>query len=421
VNALAVQWNGSRVGLLVDEGSQLSFRYDEAWLAAAGACALSRQLPLRPEEFSGRPVVVFFGGLLPEADARDQIARNLGISADNDFAMLERIGGECAGAISLMPLTGTPAGTLSNREGVRWLGADELAVVMERLPQRPLLAGEEGLRLSLAGAQVKLPVVIEDSADGIRRVGLPLGDTPSTHIIKPEPSRFPGLAENEAWCMALARAIGCDAAEVREERIGGVPCLIARRYDRLPEASGQGVRRVHQEDFCQAMGYPSSRKYQQEGGPSLRECFQLVREWSTAPVLDIARLLDAVIFSVVTGNADAHGKNHSFLYEKSSRRMAPLYDQVCTMAWPELSTTLSMKIGSASTLAEVSPEHFKQLCGQAKLGWPMVRERIRDRCERVIDAIGDGRRLPELRTGRVREIVTQRAARMLDLTDKAGG
>ena len=101
MNALAVQWNGSRVGSLVDKGSQLSFRYDEAWLAAAGACALSRQLPLRPEEFSGKPVAVFFGGLLPEADARDQIARNLGISADNDFAMLERIGGECAGATGI--------------------------------------------------------------------------------------------------------------------------------------------------------------------------------------------------------------------------------------------------------------------------------------------------------------------------------
>lgn len=419
MNALVVHWNGSRVGLLVDQGSQLSFRYDEVWLAAADACALSRQLPLRSEEFSGHPVAVFFGGLLPEADARDQIARNLGISSNNDFAMLERIGGECAGAISLMPET--PVGSSPAGDGVRWLSAAELAAIMARLPHRPLLAGEEGLRLSLAGAQVKLPVVIDTPPNGASRVALPLGGTPSTHIIKPEPARFPGLAENETWCMALARAIGLDAAEVREERIGEVPCLIAKRYDRQPEPSGQGVRRLHQEDFCQAMGYPSSRKYQQEGGPSLRECFQLVREWSTAPVLDIVRLLDAVIFAVVTGNADAHGKNHSFLYQAGTRRMAPLYDQVCTMAWPELSTTLSMKIGSASTLAEVSPEHFKQLCVQAKLGWPMVRGRIHDLCRRVLDAIQDDDRLPELRNERVREIVTQRAERMLRLTDKASG
>ncbi len=197
MNSLVVHCNGSRVGLLVDQGNQLGFRYDEAWLAAADACALSRQLPLRSEEFSGQPVAVFFGGLLPEADARDQVARNLGISSNNDFAMLERIGGECAGAISLMPET--PVGSSPAGDGVRWLSAAELAAIMARLPHRPLLAGEEGLRLSLAGAQVKLPVVIDTPPDGSSRVALPLGGTPSTHIIKPEPARFPGLAENEAW------------------------------------------------------------------------------------------------------------------------------------------------------------------------------------------------------------------------------
>jgi serine/threonine-protein kinase HipA len=132
-------------------------------------------------------------------------------------------------------------------------------------------------------------------------------------------------------------------------------------------------------------------------------------------VLDIRQMLDAVIFAAVTGNADAHGKNHSFLYAQNTRRMAPLYDQVCTMAWPELSTTLSMKIGSASTLAEVSPEHFKQLCGQAKLGWPMARERIGTICQRMLDAMGESQGLPKLRNAIVREIVTQRAERMLRL------
>jgi len=291
--------------------------------------------------------------------------------------------------------------------------------MMERLPHQPLLAGEEGLRLSLAGAQVKLPVVIDSKSGGATRIALPLGETPSTHIIKPEPLRFPGLAENEAWCMALARRIGLDAAEAWAERIGNVPCLISKRYDRVQGASGEIVHRLHQEDFCQALGYPSSRKYQQEGGPSLRECFQMIRDWSTTPVLDIRHMLDAVIFATVSGNADAHGKNHSFLYAQGTRRMAPLYDQVCTMAWPELSTTLSMKIGSASTLAEVSPEHFKQLCSIAKLGWPMVRERIKTLCRQILDATHEPDVLPALGIATVREIVTKRAERMLRLMDKS--
>ena len=416
MNPLFVHLHGKRVGLLGDDGQQLVFQYDEAWLADAGALPLSRQLPLQAETFVGQRVNVFFGGLLPEADSRNQIARNLGISANNDFAMLERIGGECAGAIALVPEE--MEGRAPSDSEVRWLSEGEVIEIMDRLPHQPLLAGEQGLRLSLAGAQIKLPVVIDSTFGGATRLALPLGDTTSTHIIKPEPPRFPGLAENEAWCMALARRIGLDTAEAWVERIGNVPCLISKRYDRVQGASGEIIRRLHQEDFCQALGYPSSRKYQQEGGPSLRECFQMIRDWSTTPVLDIRHMLDAVIFSAVTGNADAHGKNHSFLYTQDTRRMAPLYDQVCTMAWPELSTSLSMKIGSAASLAEVSPEHFKQLCGIAKLGWPMACELIKTVCRQILDAIDEPQVLPELRDTTVREIVTKRAERMLSLMEK---
>jgi serine/threonine-protein kinase HipA len=417
MNSLVVHLNGKRVGVLDDDGQRLIFRYNDAWLADGDALPLSRQLPLQAEPFEGQRVNVFFGGLLPEADSRDQIARKLGISVNNDFAMLERIGGECAGAIALVPQE--LQGQAPRNHAVRWLSEEEVIEMMKRLPHQPLLAGEEGLRLSLAGAQVKLPVVLDPKSDGATRIALPLGETPSTHIIKPEPLRFPGLAENEAWCMALARRIGLDTAEAWAERIGNVPCLISKRYDRVQGASGEIVHRLHQEDFCQALGYPSSRKYQQEGGPSLRECFQMIRDWSTTSVLDIKHMLDAVIFAAVTGNADAHGKNHSFLYEQGTRRMAPLYDQVCTMAWPELSTTLSMKIGSASMLAEVSPEHFKQLCGIAKLGWPMARERIKTLCRQILDATHEMQVLPALSKKTVREIVTKRAERMLSLMEKA--
>jgi serine/threonine-protein kinase HipA len=265
--------------------------------------------------------------------------------------MLERIGGECAGAITLF--SEEQVGSIPSISGLRWLSEGDATEVMKQLPQRPLLAAADGLRLSLAGAQVKLPVVLETTASCVIRMALPLGNTPSTQIIKPEPQQFPGLAENEAWCMALARNIGMNTADVWAETIGETPCLIAKRYDLPPPTSDGVFQRLHQEKFCQALGYPSSRKYQQEGGASLRECFQLIRDWSTTPVLDIRHMLNDVIFAVVSGNGDAHGKNHSFLYAGKTRRMAPLYDQVCTMAWPELSSTLSMKVGSATRLEEV--------------------------------------------------------------------
>lgn len=169
-------------------------------------------MPLRSEPYSGRVVRVFFAGLLPEAESRERIAAILGISQSNDFAMLERIGGECAGAVSLLPEDMPPPTPENGR--LRWLDDGELAAIIEELPQRPLMAGEEGLRLSLAGAQIKLPVVLAtDRSDAALRVALPLDGTPSTHIIKPEPARFPGLVANEAWCMALARHLGLQAAD----------------------------------------------------------------------------------------------------------------------------------------------------------------------------------------------------------------
>ena len=161
------------------------------------------------------------------------------------------------------------------------------------------------------------------------------------------------------------------------------------------------------------MGFPPTRKYQQEGGQSLRDCFALLRDWSSAPVLDIRDFLDGVICATLTGNADAHAKNFSLLYAHGKRRITPLYDQVCTLAWPELSKTLSMKIGNAGSLAEVSPEHFKQLSAEAGLGWPMVRERLAELCQKTATAIRSDE-IPATSTIAA-ETTLARAERMLHL------
>jgi serine/threonine-protein kinase HipA len=223
---LVVYLNGVRVGVLSD-AEEPAFAYDADWLAKGQGFPLSRQLPLKKEPFSGRAVRAYFSGLLPEAEPRDRIASILGVSGGNDFAILERIGGDCAGAVSLLPqevpMAASRTGTL------RWLDEPTLASIVERLPQQPLMAGESGLRLSLAGAQVKLPIILaEDGAPAEMRIALPLDETPSTHILKPEPARFPGLVANEAWCMALAREVGLRVAECHRRIIGSVtaPVLV---------------------------------------------------------------------------------------------------------------------------------------------------------------------------------------------------
>src|ERR1035441_5453795 len=133
--------------LIQDDGGQMAFRYAESWLSTAGAMPLSQSLPLRKERFARKECRGFFAGILPEESKRETIARNLGISARNDFAMLEQIGGECAGAVSFIP-----AGDAlpESHSSYRTLSSDELTAILKELPKRPLLAGEEGIRLSLA-------------------------------------------------------------------------------------------------------------------------------------------------------------------------------------------------------------------------------------------------------------------------------
>jgi serine/threonine-protein kinase HipA len=379
---LIVYLNGEHVGALgQDRSGLLKFRYSPEWLNQPDALPLSRSLPLRNEPFIGKHARPFFAGILPEESPRRQIAAILGISERNDFAMLERIGGECAGAVSLLP-DGAPHPSMGESR-IQELSDKELQAIIAELPRRPLMAGKEGVRLSLAGSQDKLPVVIRESM-----VALPIGGTPSTHILKPDPERFPGLAAIEFFCMTLAKAIGLNVPPVSIRLIGGKSCIIVQRYDRTSDQAG-AIMRVHQEDFCQALGLPPERKYQQEGGPLLRDCISLLREWSTIPAMDIREFLDGLIFNMLIGNADAHGKNYSMLYRKGERRLAPFYDLVCTLAWPELSKIPAMKLGQSDSLEAIAPAHWQNMAQQTRLGWPMLRERIAVLCHKTIDALQD--------------------------------
>ena len=369
--------------LIQDDGGQMAFDYAESWLQRPDATPLSHSLPLRRERFTRNECRGYFAGVLPEESKREIIARNLGISERNDYAMLERIGGECAGAVTFIP-AGESLPALDDH--YRALSAPELAGILRELPRRPLLAGETGIRLSLAGAQDKIAVRVEGDA-----ISLPLGGAPSTHILKPAVERFAGVVFDEAYCMRLAAAVGLPVAKTEIRRVEDVEYLLVERYDRTHRWTTEGatLERLHQEDFCQALGIVSENKYQKEGGPSLKQCFALLREVSSAPVLDLARLLDAVIFNFLIGNNDAHGKNFSLLYRGTGTasletRLAPLYDLVSTLYYPELTRELAMKIGGEYSSDRVSKENFEQLAEDAGLARPLVRRRVPDMAEAVV-------------------------------------
>jgi serine/threonine-protein kinase HipA len=395
----------SLVGELIqDEHGQMFFTYTESWLANQNAIPLSHSLPLRNETFKSNECRTFFAGILPEEEKRDIIARILGISPRNDFAMLERIGGECAGALTFLPVNETPS---DENYQYRSLSKQELADILRILPKRPLMAGDEGIRLSLAGIQDKLAVMIKN-----HEIFIPLGSAPSTHILKPAIARFEGVVYNEALCLKLADAVGIPVAKSSIDSIDDIDYLLIERYDRIVDDKGY-IHRIHQEDFCQALSISPDMKYQNEGGPSLKQCFDLIRAVSSVPVVDLKNLLDVVIFNVIIGNADAHGKNFSLLYRNHHVTLSPFYDLVCTTFYPELSHHMAMKIGDNYGLDKLSMHHFEQLAGQIGFAVPMVKKRVQQLANEITNAAYN---FPaENKTSRdILKIIHERSVALLD-------
>lgn len=404
---LEVYFEQRPVGTLVqDDSGQLRFTYHETWLADPASVPISQSLPLRSEPFNHRETRPFFAGLLPEAEKRELVARALGVSDRNDFALLDRIGGECAGAITLLHAGETPP-PVSKEADYRLLDDGELRRILDVLPDRPLLAGEEGVRLSLAGAQDKLPVLVVDG-----RIALPLHGAPSTHILKPPIRRFEDTVFNEGFCLALAKAIGLDVAAAEIRAVGDRPFLLVARYDRIRGRDG-AVRRLHQEDFCQALGIVPELKYQSEGGPNLRQCFELVRNAAARPVVDLVRLLDAVLFNLLIGNRDAHGKNFSLLLTDEGLQLAPLYDVVSTDVYPGLSPRLAMKIGGKDETGAIYPRHWEHFAKEAGLAFPQVRRRLLDLARALPQAARDVQRRFAAE-GKDRPVI----ARVVDVIDR---
>ena len=380
-NVLTVWWDDEIVGSLsVDRHGDTAFAYAEEWLSKPSPRAISVSLPLRREAFSRRESRPFFEGLLPEESQRVAIAGALGLSKENEFRLLEALGGEVAGALSLWPEGDKPPERCCGQTATKPLDDDALVGVLDRLPARPMLAGQQGLRLSLAGAQAKLPVAVVDGA-----IALPAPGQPTTHILKPPIARFQGTTENEAFSMRLAHEIGLSAAAVDYRIVRGRAFLLVKRYDRIADETGQ-IKRLHQEDFCQALGFPSARKYAADGGPVFTDCFALVRSSTTRPAREVLKLFDAAIFNLIIGNADAHGKNYSLLYNNAGVEMAPLYDLLSTVAYPDLSPRLAMKIARRATLGELRPADWRRFAEETGLTEPYVKRRARELAEAANEA-----------------------------------
>lgn len=379
-HCLDVYCFGELAGHLQERSGALEFAYSEGWLSGDRP-PLSQSLPPgHPPE--PRAVHAFFDGLLPEGRPRELVARRLHVSSGNVAGLLAELGWDCAGAVTVYPAGAEP---LEDGDGddVWWLDDDALAQLVEQLPNRPMLVDAEGeIRVSLAGVQDKLPVVVgEDGRIGLAR-GTP-GErrrTPSTHILKSPIERLPGNVANEAFCLALARALGLPAAEAEAREANSHKFLLVRRYDRARDESGR-VTRLHQEDFCQALGVDPQRKHEAEGGPRLGDLFDLVRRTATAPARDVGSLLDAVGFNFLIANHDAHAKNFSLLYGAGGGTgLAPFYDLISTFMYrsadANLSAKMAMKLGGEYRADRVGGRHLERFFTQCGLNPVAARKRL---------------------------------------------
>jgi len=285
----------------------------------------------------------FVDGLLPEGDFRRYLAERARLPAHDSFGLIAHYGRDIAGAVQFFPAGQDP--TVDAHWSAETLDDHDLDEIVVGLPSNPL-AIVDGSELSLAGLQNKMLLVRLD-----QRWGRPLGGQPSTHILKRDHSDYRGIVAAECEALAIARHVGLTTIDAWIEPHGGFACLIVERFDRIVDESGTVVGRIHQEDSCQALGLPATQKYEIHhggGGPELSQIASLLDRYAADPLGQLDRLAAVATYTIIIGNADAHGKNTAFLLScDGTIELAPLYDTVPTVLWPTLRREAAMTIGGA--------------------------------------------------------------------------
>lgn len=416
---LDVYLHDRKAGVLTQEDdAQLAFAYTPDYLTGRPPHPLSVSMPLAEAPYPDRITRPYFSGLLPDERARRRLASALGVSDGNAFGLLEIIGGECAGALSLYHEGETPPS--ADDDGIEVLTEARLEEILDKLRARPLLGGEEGVRLSLAGAQDKLAVCIEGAA-----IALAKGGRPTTHILKPFIETLNGTVENELFCMRLAARMGLTVPTVSMRTVGKIPFLLVERYDRHKEPDGK-ILRIHQEDFCQALSVPPELKYEDEGGPGAERSLALIAETTARPAADRLAFLQMLFFHYLVGNADAHAKNYALLYRSGTPDLAPLYDVLCTAAYPKVAKKFAMSIGGRSIPDTIQLDHWLTLVPDTRGAQRLLINTFRTMADAITgeaeallaDLDDEGIAQPVLKV--IVGIIGRRAAHIQRTTDKGG-
>lgn len=368
----------NQAGVIIQRpGGRHRFEYLPSWQQNPRAIPLSYSIPIQQQAHGTRVVTDFMWGLLPD---NENTLRRWGtrfkVSPHNPFALLAAVGEDCPGAVQIVP----PDLDLKERQRVTWLKTGELEqriVALKNDAGAGRLESDTG-QFSLAGSQ-------EKTAFHRDRWGVPQGRTPTTHILKPETGRTTGIAANEHFCLHLARRCHMPAALSEVQIIGEIPVIIVERFDRF-RANGM-IRRVHQEDMCQALAV--RKKYQQEGGPGIFDIMNLLR-FSNNPEVDRDRFMRAQVFNYIIAGTDAHARNYSIVYAPGGAfRLAPLYDLISDLPYTKkkgAKSTLAMTIGGKRVISDILPQHWERQAASVQFSRDRLLQHMRNLIARLPEA-----------------------------------
>lgn len=391
---LHVYQNGEIVGYFSKKPSgAVEFIYAEEWLSNKFAYPVSLSLPLREDAFKGAPVVAVFENLLPDSeDLRSRVAEKVGADGTDAYSLLTQIGRDCVGALQFFPEDAdVDFSDLRSIKGEA-VGDDEIERILNNLSRAPLgLDRDDDFRISVAGAQEKTALLYHEG-QWIR----PSGPTPTTHILKTQIGRLDSLdlsnsVENEFYCLALMDAFGIPVNKAEIKTFGNTKSLVIKRFDRRWTESGV-LSRIPQEDCCQALSIPPSRKYQndsrpsKEKQPSMVEILNLLKA-SDKPAYDQKLFLKAQILFWLIGATDGHAKNFSIFLGSGGRfQLTPLYDVLTAQPYhnalqlsnKEMKMAMSVGNNRHYKMEEIQGRHFLQTAERAGVAAYIVKEALEE-------------------------------------------
>jgi len=417
---LTVLLYGQVVGQLnrADRGALPTFNYDEVYVAS-GSVPLSVRLPIATSTYSGRRVEPYLRGLIPEnRDTRERWADQLDVAPDDVFAMLAEMGWDCPGAVQFCPFEDVEELLVRNSE-YKSVSDVRIAQRLRSLVNEPASWTMPGEHWSLGGQQEKFALTLLDG-----RWHEAHGSAATTHIIKPGIKVLLHQALVEHVTMEAAAELGVVIAGSRIVRFEDQWAIVVERFDRVTGSDGAIVR-IHQEDFCQALGRLPEAKYESRGGPTLVDMSGVVRKWSSRREDDLMALADFVAINLVAGAPDGHSKNISLLLAPDGQRwVAPLYDLATGLSydsaaierkvavsvggerifsrirrkqWEGVAKTLGLRpdllLDRATMLAEQYPDAFaraiskvEDVPGADEVG-DRTLPRLREHCQRLVQQL----------------------------------